>query len=330
MQDTKTQKVPIAMLRHTTVGVRNCYEAKVIEALAASIKARGVLFPLLVREIWESNSTGIGGGMVYEVVCGEYRLRACKLLGAEVISEIPVIIGQLTYDQALEIALIEHAKRSHMTDIEQTEAYARALEFKLGMNSEMVVKLLNLMNNEVKNHKSLDRIYAGKIGGPRLANQVQTVESAFLEIGQINWRNYLVNRVPLLMLNDDIKQALRDNIIRSRTAKALALRCKSECSRLLEDLRSGRSTVRELNTILTEKPSRSSLGAELLQLEQRIHNRDHDSKLQALLEAEVAKLEQIRNRLVSLLDGNSTTSTAPEASSKRRLTPIQGTEMLSA
>jgi ParB/RepB/Spo0J family partition protein len=80
--------------------------------LAASIKSKGVLQPILVRR----------EGKRFMVVAGARRLRGAKLAGLE---EIPGIVEDLTPEQALEIQLVENAQREDIHPMEEAEAYER-------------------------------------------------------------------------------------------------------------------------------------------------------------------------------------------------------------
>lgn len=87
--------------------------------LAASIRERGVIQPILVR------STGEG----YELIAGERRLLAAKEAGLD---RVPAIVREVPDNEALEIALVENIQRQELNPIEEAEAYQRLInEFKL-------------------------------------------------------------------------------------------------------------------------------------------------------------------------------------------------------
>lgn len=107
--------------------------------LAQSIKEKGVLQPLIVRP----SKTGD----TFELIAGERRLRASKLAG---LTQLPVIINNLTDTEAFEIALIENIQRANLTPIEEARAYDRlATEFKL--SQEEIAKRVGKSRASVAN-----------------------------------------------------------------------------------------------------------------------------------------------------------------------------------
>jgi len=101
---------------------RTQYDRQKLDELKASIKEKGVLQPILVRE----NDTG------YEVIAGERRLRAARELGLE---EVPVFIKKVSNQDAFLLALVENIQREDLNPIEEALAYKRLLdEFQLSQD----------------------------------------------------------------------------------------------------------------------------------------------------------------------------------------------------
>lgn len=91
-----------------------------LEELANSIRAQGIIQPLIVREINNQN---------YEIVAGERRWRAAKMIGLD---NIPCIIKKIEDEDAISIALIENIQRENLNAMEEAVALKRLLEeFKL-------------------------------------------------------------------------------------------------------------------------------------------------------------------------------------------------------
>jgi len=115
-----------------------------LEELASSIKAQGVMQPIVVRSI-SSN--------MYEIVAGERRWRASQLAGLD---KIPVIIKQVADEAAIAMALIENIQRENLNPIEEAMALQRLIEeFELtqqeaadavGKSRTTVTNLLRLMS----------------------------------------------------------------------------------------------------------------------------------------------------------------------------------------
>lgn len=93
---------------------RHFDEAK-IEELAASIRAKGVIQPILVRK----------DGNRYRIIAGERRWRASQRAG---LKNIPVLVKEVTERQAFELALIENIQRQDLNPVEEAEAYRRLIE----------------------------------------------------------------------------------------------------------------------------------------------------------------------------------------------------------
>ncbi len=107
--------VETSMIQNNTHQPRTYYDEKKLQELKDSIEEKGVLQPILVRE----KNKG------FEVIAGERRLRAAKLSGMK---EVPVIIKEVTDQEALELALIENIQREELTPIEEAEGYKRLIE----------------------------------------------------------------------------------------------------------------------------------------------------------------------------------------------------------
>ena len=90
---------------------RKEFDEKALSELAESISEHGLLQPLLVRPLT------LGG---YEIVAGERRYRACRMAG---LTEVPVIIGELSESETMELALIENLQREDLTPLEEAMGY---------------------------------------------------------------------------------------------------------------------------------------------------------------------------------------------------------------
>ncbi len=93
-----------------------------LDDLAASIRDKGVLEPILVRPK-KDGPLEVAGGPIYRIISGERRYRAAQQAG---LYEVPVIEMDVSEDEALEIALIENLQRKDLTPFEEAEGY-RAL-----------------------------------------------------------------------------------------------------------------------------------------------------------------------------------------------------------
>lgn len=94
---------------------RRHFDETKIEELAASIRAKGVIQPILVRK----------DGSRYRIIAGERRWRASQRAG---LKNIPVLVKEVTERQAFELALIENIQRQDLNPVEEAEAYRRLID----------------------------------------------------------------------------------------------------------------------------------------------------------------------------------------------------------
>ncbi len=117
---------------------RKNFNSENISALAESIREHGMLQPILVRPI------KMGG---YQIVAGERRWRAAKMLGLE---EVPVSILELSDTEVMQIAVIENLQREDLNPIEEALAY-KDLTDNYGMTQEQISKLTGRSRPAISN-----------------------------------------------------------------------------------------------------------------------------------------------------------------------------------
>ena len=111
-------KIPIANLKPSPSQPRRLFNKNSIYELADSIKAKGLVQPLVVRPSpSDANS--------YEIIAGERRWRAAQIAQ---LHEVPVVIRNFNDTEALEIAIIENVQRSDLSPIEEAAGYKRLIE----------------------------------------------------------------------------------------------------------------------------------------------------------------------------------------------------------
>jgi ParB family chromosome partitioning protein len=111
--------------------------------LAESIREQGVLQPLIVRALRADDATAT----TYEIVAGERRWRAARLAG---LAAVPVIVRQLSDQEALAVALIENLQREDLNPIDQAQSMGR-LVAEFGMTHEQIAKALGRSRAGVTN-----------------------------------------------------------------------------------------------------------------------------------------------------------------------------------
>ncbi len=123
-----------------------------LQELAASIKALGVVQPVVVRPLHAETAPGVAGlpapaGVRFELIAGERRLRAAKLAGLEF---IPALVRPADEIASLEIALAENVAREDLNAIEEACAYA-ALVDEFGLTHERIAELVGRSRVAVTN-----------------------------------------------------------------------------------------------------------------------------------------------------------------------------------
>lgn len=117
---------------------RKNFDTTAIATLAESIREHGILQPILVRPLPLGN---------YQIVAGERRWRAAKMIGLD---EVPVIIRELTELETAQIALIENLQRENLNPIEEAKAFQR-LQDEFSMKQEEISKTVGCSRSTVTN-----------------------------------------------------------------------------------------------------------------------------------------------------------------------------------
>ena len=110
--------VPIERIRPGALQPRRRFAEAELDALAQSIREKGILQPLLVRSLTAQETD-------FELIAGERRWRAAQRVG---LHDVPIIIRQISDSDALEIALVENLQREDLSPLEEAEAYSRLME----------------------------------------------------------------------------------------------------------------------------------------------------------------------------------------------------------
>jgi ParB family chromosome partitioning protein len=132
--------VPIGLLRAGRFQPRHRFDDDALRALAASIREKGVLQPLLVRRHPDAANS-------YEIIAGERRWRAAQLAQ---LHEVPVIVKELDDRAALEIALVENIQRTDLSVLEEAEGFRRLMA-EFGHTQEALAKAVGKSRSHVAN-----------------------------------------------------------------------------------------------------------------------------------------------------------------------------------
>jgi ParB family chromosome partitioning protein len=142
--DPALLRIPVDRVRPNPFQPRQQFDDTELEELASSIRANGLLQPIVVR----------AKGAEYELVAGERRLRAAQRAGLQ---EIPAIVRQVGDHEALELALIENLQRSDLNPIEEARAYER-LRDEFGLTQEQIAARVGKHRSTIANALRLLRL----------------------------------------------------------------------------------------------------------------------------------------------------------------------------
>lgn len=135
-----SRSVPVAFLRPNRFQPRKSFAPEELNDLAASIREKGVLQPILVRPI-------AGESDAYEIVAGERRWRAAQLAK---LHDVPVVIRELSDGESLELAIIENVQRADLNAVEEAAAYRELME-RFGYTQDRVAQEVGKSRSHVAN-----------------------------------------------------------------------------------------------------------------------------------------------------------------------------------
>jgi ParB family chromosome partitioning protein len=124
--DNGLKMISVDLLRRGTYQPRKAMRQDALEELADSIRAQGLIQPIIVRPL---ATTDVSGARRYEIVAGERRWRAAQLAG---LGEVPAVVREIPDSAAIAVALIENIQRENLTPLEEAESLRRLIdEFEL-------------------------------------------------------------------------------------------------------------------------------------------------------------------------------------------------------
>lgn len=116
---------------------RKYFDETALEELAASLKAYGMIQPIVVKK----------SGDYYEIIAGERRWRAAKIAG---LTKVPVVIKKWEEGEAFEAALVENLQREDLNPMEEAESYLR-LQEEFGLSQEKIAEKVGKSRSAITN-----------------------------------------------------------------------------------------------------------------------------------------------------------------------------------
>jgi ParB family chromosome partitioning protein len=203
------QEIALAEVDFNPSQPRKYLDPEALDTLAASIKERGVLEPILVRPV----------GKRFEVVAGERRTRAAKAAG---LKTIPAVVKEIAGDDVLEIAIIENLQREDLNPVEETDGILQILSKRLNKPVEEVIDSLRNLYDEAR----------GRVGNTGISKtEKHQIEGLFKTLGRFSVSSFYTNRIPILSLPLELLEVVRQGELNYTKAKLLT-RVKDEKERL--------------------------------------------------------------------------------------------------
>ncbi len=209
-----TQALDINSIVLPSIQPRRYFDEVAMEKLTASIREKGILQPLLVRELNNSK---------YELIAGERRYRAATIAG---LTEVPVIIREMDNSEAYELALMENLQREDLNPVEETEGILELLSRKLEKEKSEVISLFQKAAHPER--QSVNNIIHSQ--------EWKVVEQLFQTMGRLTPNSFRSNRLPLLKLPLFLLDALRKGRIEYSKARVIGrIKEDKKASKLLEE-----------------------------------------------------------------------------------------------
>ncbi len=165
------RQVPLIQIGANPDQPRKTFAENELNELAASIREKGVLQPILLRAVKDMPYQ-------YEIVAGERRYRASKIAG---LVEIPALVKTITDENAMEIALIENVQRENLNPIEEAAAYKNLMAqcgYELSDVSRLIGKSESYIRNSIRLSALPDVVKAMVESGAISASHARTIAVA--------------------------------------------------------------------------------------------------------------------------------------------------------
>ena len=228
---SKIMDIDISSIKPNPNQPRKTFDPDALMDLSSSIKAQGVLQPILVEEIADN---------VYVIVAGERRYRAAKLAG---LRKIPCIVRSFSDLQRMEISLIENIQRENLNPVEEARAFSYLLT-QAGIKQEELAQRVGKGRSTITNSLRLLNLPEKMLEG---------LEKGYITSGHA--------RALLSVENPADQEVLFSRII----SEDLSVR---QAEALATELNNGKRAVNTL-PLKEEKPSASAKSPEILSIEEK-------------------------------------------------------------
>ena len=193
--NAKIETLPLREIEPDPDQPRKTFDDETLAELASSIAEHGLIQPIAVRP-------KVSGG--YLIVAGERRWRACRMAG---LTEAPVVVKDVTDEQAMEIALVENLQREDLDPVEEAMGI-RELMTRCDLTQEQAARKLGKSRSALANSLRL-------LSLPETV--LELLKSGFITIGHAK----VILGLPTPELQEEAAQMIADNQLNVRQAEAL-------------------------------------------------------------------------------------------------------------
>lgn len=229
--DAKVDSLPLREIEPDPGQPRKTFEQEALGELAASIAEHGLLQPIAVRP------RPMGG---YTIVAGERRWRASRMAG---LTEVPVVVKDVTDEQAMELALVENLQREDLDPVEEA-AGIRELMNRCSLTQEQAAQKLGKSRSALANSLRLLNLPEPVL---------ELLKSGFLSMGHAK----VILGLPTAELQQQAAQIIADEQLNVRQAEAL-------CKKLVKSEKSPKeAALRSALPVEVEESLKQVLGSEV-------------------------------------------------------------------
>ena len=208
------RQIPLVQIGANPDQPRKTFTESELSDLAASIKEKGVLQPILLRGV-------SGHAHAYEIVAGERRFRAAKMAG---LNEIPALVKNLDDNNAMEIALIENVQRENLNPMEEAAAYKNLMEccdYELLDVARLIGKSESYIRNMLRLTSLPETVQNLVVSGDLSASHARTI--AVAENPEDLAHQIIANKLSVSATDKLVKSAPRAKTTRSHTQNGMGV-----------------------------------------------------------------------------------------------------------
>jgi ParB family chromosome partitioning protein len=221
------RRVPIELVRPNSKNPRKHFSDAELDDLANSIRERGIIQPIIVRQV--------RGADTFEIVAGERRWRAAQRAA---LHDVPVVVVEASDSEALQLAIIENVQRTDLNPMEEAAGY-QALADQFNYAQEEIARLVGKSRSHIANTMRLLKLSA----------PVQALVNA----GQLS-----AGHARMLIGQPNAEQLAQDIVTRGLNVRQVEDLARENSERI--DKKARASTQKDANTIALEKRVSDILG----------------------------------------------------------------------